>query len=400
MMRPLTPCLMLLLAACFDEDCPGDEASTADTQVATAALSCADIDRAMEGETTVPTDEAEITLSGVYRVSDTVTFDSGEVVTIEPGTVFLMEAGALLRFGWRSDPAAVFANGTADAPILFCGTADEPGHWVGVELLTGTREDSELRHVVIEDAGLDEAPALHVTTSVDLVSVDLVDNAASGLYAEALGEDSDDLWVTGNDVGVHLLNGETITRFPEGDYTGNADDVVLVTHIDNEDAVFHDRGVPYRQTDDRVVYGSAGGEEIAITYEAGVVYELCQDCNIIYGWRSDEATVQALGTPEAPVVFTSANPTPRPGDWDGLTLATGTTSASRFENTLFEFGGKAGGEQSNGANVIVNGGLGSLVDCTFADSAGYGLWLESVEPGFVEEGSLFIDNGEGDVFED
>jgi len=402
-MRSLLSLTCLTAVACTDCPPASGDTGTIDTASATtpavAPTRCAEVDRTRDGASEVPTDADEIMLSGVYRVSGTVTYDSDEEVTIEAGTVFLMEAGASVRFGWRSDPAAVFAEGTEEAPILFCGTEDTPGHWLGVELLTGTRVDSTLSHVVIEDAGLDDMPALSVMQPVDLVGVQLFDNAATGLYAESLGSGSSALVSTGNAVGLHLSNGETVTALPEGDYTGNGDDAVLVTHLDNEDVVFHDRGVPYRQTDERVVYGSADGDEVTVTYEAGVTYQMCQDCSIVYGFRSDPAVVLVQGTAAAPVRFTSAQPSPAPGDWDGLVLSTGTRSASRIEHAEISYGGKRGGEDANGANLIVSGGLGVVSNSHFADAAGYGVWLERVEPGFELTGATYEGNGEGDLYD-
>ena len=128
MMRPLTPCLLVLLSACIvDGDCPDDETSTTDTATKAAPLSCAEVDRAMDGETTVPTGEAEITLSGVYRVSDTVTFDAGEVVTIEPGTVFLS-----LRFS--EDVTLMASDGFHPGPGVYAEWGRRAGNLVMVKL--------------------------------------------------------------------------------------------------------------------------------------------------------------------------------------------------------------------------------------------------------------------------
>ena len=394
-MRNLLTVSVVILAAC-DADGP-DHTDTITTTVTSPPQACAEVDRSAAGQDLVF--DPQTTLSGVYRVDGQQIYDSGEVVTVEPGTIFLMGGSASVLFGWRSDPATVMFQGTADAPILFCGTEDAAGHWKGLELLGGTTADSTVEHVRIEDAGWEDHAALLLWPSLPLRSVALVDNAGVGLDASLLHGSSDELTLTGNAWPATLRSGEAITNLPAGDYAGNVEDIIEVVSHENQDVVFHDRGVPYRQLDVRVVYGIAEGTPLSITYEAGVVYEMCQDCDILFGWRSDPAMVQALGTANAPVVFTSANPSPAPGDWNGIHLLSGTSSDSTFENVVFEFGGKASDDWEDSANLVVNAGLGTVVDCSFLDSAGYGLWLEDVEPGFTESGSVFAGNALGDVYD-
>ena len=400
-MRTPTPPLALValaaLAACEEPKTYATYSADTGATTDSAPRTCAEVDREAEGAE-LPFD-AEATLSGVYRVDGRQIYDAGQVLTVEPGTVFLMGPDSSLLFGWRSDPATVYMQGTPEAPILFCGTAPGAGHWAGVELLTGTTTDSFLEHVRVEDAGLDERAAVLMQVELDLVGVEIVGNAAVGLDADLLGAGSADLTLSENAVPAHLHSGAAITALPAGDYTGNLDDVVLISGQEDEDVVFHDRGVPYRQLDDRVVYGSADGRERSITFEAGVTYQFCTDCFLVVGWRSDPATITASGTADAPVRFTAASASPQPGSWNGVHLLSGSRSSSLLEHVHFSYGGKAGGDAANGANLTVDGGLGTLRDCQFANSAGYGMWLESVEPGFSESGSVFVDNAAGDVYD-
>ena len=381
-------------ATAGDETAGADETEGVDeTAGASGPQSCAEIDRTTEGE--LPTLEGdEITLSGVYRISGRHIYDAGQVVTIEPGTVFLMESDASLYFGWRSDPATVFAEGTAEEPIMFCGTEAGAGHWVDLQLLTGTTTDSFLSHVRIEDGGQGDVPALWLTVDATLDEVTVTGNAGPGFELSGLADDSTALYSTGNGGVSGILEGESaISNLPPGDYTGNGEDILLANAISDTNVVFHERGVPYRQLEERVVFGEAGGDEKSITVEAGVVYQFCQDCTMLVGWRTDPAVISVQGTMDQPVVFTSSQASPSPGDWNGIVLEPGTRSNSRIEFARFEYGGK-----SDAANLVIDGGTGTVRDTEFANSAGWGVMIDGErEPGFVLENNTYIDNALGAV---
>jgi len=84
--------------------------------------------------------------------------------------------------------------------------------------------------------------------------------------------------------------------------------------------------------------------------------------------------IYARGTAEDPVVFTSSQATPAPGDWNGIELLGGTPSDSVIKNAELRLGGKA-----DGANLLVNAGKGTIRSSLFADSLGYGILVERDE---------------------
>ncbi len=84
----------------------------------------------------------DTTWSGTNVVQGTVVIAPGVVVNVEPGTRFLMQAGATLRVHGR-----LLADGTSNAPIHF--TREVAGQRWG-RLLFLQADDSLLRHCVIE----------------------------------------------------------------------------------------------------------------------------------------------------------------------------------------------------------------------------------------------------------
>ena len=358
-------------------------------------LTCAEVNRTQTGKDL--TFEAKTSLSGVYSVTGRQIYDSGEEVTIEPGTIFLMGPDAKLYFGWRNDPATVFARGTAERPILFCGTEARKGHWVDVELLGGTTSNSTLDHVRLEDGGKDGVATLRSDVNLRMRNIHVSHGAGVGMELSGLGADSADFTVTDHDgIALQLSGEQAINHVPVGAYTGNGDDVAEVSGFDSTNVVFKQLDVPYRQTDTRVVFGAPGGVDSSITFEAGVTYQFCQDCFMYIGWRGDTGKITAQGTAEAPVVFTSSRDTPMPGDWDGISLLTGTTSDSVIRHAVFEYGGK-----TDGAALIIQGGKGTVGDSTFRHGAGAGIKVEGeLDAGMTIEGSnTYEDNAGGGLIE-
>ncbi len=377
-------CLMLALTGCDDGSPAGDagppltDAGPTPVDAGAPPLRC---DEVTAGADAVPLEATtgDSTLSGVYRVTGRVVFDAGQTTEIAPGTVFLMDTDAHVIFGWRGDPSTIHMNGTAEAPILFCGVDPTAGSWKGVELATGVQPGSSLSHVVIEHAGGAGHPAaLTIQREVVVQHLQIHDATAVGVRVEALGEGSDDFVVDGTTLAAQLVGDQAIDRFPAGSYTGNERDLVEVSELTGGFTV-HDRGVPYLQTRDREVL-SAG----VVTFEAGVEYRFAQDAFLSVGLGCDEVTLEVRGTADAPVVFTSHRDGDgaAPGDWRGVNLECGARTDSVIEHAVFRFGGRApGGDDTcvgNGdcANLYVAlaGNL-ALRDSTFTESAGYGIYV-------------------------
>ena len=349
------------------------------TEMMSAPKSCAEIDRAAEGEQ--PQTEGEsFSLSGTYRVSGRWILDQGQRVTIEPGTIFIVESEAELFVGWRGDAASVFFNGTEEQPILFCGAEGRPGFWRGLELLTGTREESYLEHVRIEDAGREETAGLFSSNNVRLNHVSVLNSAAVGFKLEGLGDGSSDLTSKNNALPLALKGEEAVDLLPLGDYTENEEDIIELRGIENTNITFKDVGIPYRQLDERVVLGLAGGDLTSFTFEAGVEYQFCQDCFINVGWRNDPGAIYVRGTEDNPVVFTSSRETPQAGDWNGIWLLSGTTSDSEINFARFEYGGKP-----EEAALLIDRGQGTIRNSHFSDSLGAGIIIDT-------DGLLTVEN--------
>jgi hypothetical protein len=190
---------------------------------------------------------------------------------------------------------------------------------------------------------------------------------------------------------------------PAGSYTGNTfDEILLPTNalaeqITMEDVTLHERGVPYHvgglNSSGELRVGTMPGQPVrTLTIEPGTTLRFKRNGLLAvehYG-SSEPASgaLYAVGTPEKPIVFTSAEPAPMPGDWLGISFGGTPSDGSRIAFATVQF---AGGGSSSGsfacpypkpigvvvaAAIRIAGGKPSsqfVTDTTIADSLTHGI---------------------------
>jgi hypothetical protein len=210
---------------------------------------------------------------------------------------------------------------------------------------------------------------------------------------------SSDLVVTGcgSDVAPFPVKIEehSMDAFPTGTFTGNKiDEIRLSTYGGGVagdgltvDGTLHERGVPYR-VEGSFYIGRYDQANATMTIEPGVTmkFEANKRLNvqIFTGDKPAGASLVAVGTAAKPIVFTSASPTPAPGDWLGLTYGGALHPSNRLDHVRIEY---AGGQCScnsmptcsdlvnhSGAVVLTNVPPGPFItNSAFVASAGNGI---------------------------
>lgn len=295
-------------------------------------------------------------------------------LTLEPCTQVLIDGGhgIVVR-----DAGSVTGIGTETTPIRI-GASDPAAPWTTIRIYHGNV--ITLAHATIEDGGavtnsspLDtamihaqavDAPT-HDTLDFDHVTlrgsasqaVLLVDGArfaasSTALVATENASHPVSTWANG------------LSTLPDGDYTGNGEDSIFVVGggpaaIDGEDVTIHDRGVPY------VIGDGAHGTQLRVveallTIEPGVELQFGADggLHVDYGSYAGvaSAALVAVGTPDAPIVFTSSSPTPAPGDWYGVYFWNQPDPRDAITHARVEF---AGGVSQIGSGACTTDGIGT-----------------------------------------
>ncbi len=293
---------------------------------------------------------------------------TGARLTVEAGVELHFSAG---RGMWIDGGGSLVVAGTSAALVTFRRADDEPWGYILVD------EDgwAELHYVSMRGGGADMVTYDGATlvaegpTDRPYVYNLLVDNVlvegSQGIGVlmrrhTGFAEGSTGLTVTGSgaagdaDTGLVplVIDAQAAGTLPMGEYTGNGRDVIVLepfTEI-QQDAVFHDRGVPYLvgMYPADVVRVAAETETApmpTLTIEAGVTV-LFHNAGFTYtsirvgSGRTRPGSLVIAGTGDQPVVLSSGEDTPAAGDWIGIVFSPAAAQGIHsIEYAMIEYAG-------------------------------------------------------------
>ncbi len=346
-----------------------------------------------------------------FQVTCDVTIRNNAVLTIEPGVEvrFASGTGLIVGVAIAGGAGGLSAVGTTIAPILFTSAqpTPAPGNWKGLDFTSLTIGGSTLLdHVIVEYGGagtnnaninLNGASFLIQRSTIrnssgrgirvqgnasPTINQDTVSqNAGYGLIQEGTAgsvtltgssfqnNGSYPVRVRANTVG--LLSGNT--------YAGNNPDAIeVIDPVVSSSQTWQNQGVPLIITSDMTIQGLA-----VLTINPGVQMRFAsgtglQVGNPLIGGIGSQGALTAVGTSAVPVVFTSAQASPAPGDWKGIDFTTPTIDAStQLDYVIVEYGGSG----TNNANVYLNNASFPIQRSTIRNSSGHGIRLQgSISP--------------------
>ncbi len=289
--------------------------------------------------------------SGIHEVTATVNVTAG-TLTIEGCSEVRLAPDASIEL--TPGATALIANGTAAAPIRFVqDTAGSPwGHVSAFGPATlhlayasfdggGTAGDYTTADQLGATIVARGDATLPLLLAVDHVTVEHSSGIAVFMNSARFVPGSTALTIASSGAYPILLGADSATDLPEGSYTGNANDAILLQSSGTSaafeqgrtllaDVTLHDPGVPYRVglVPATIVVGDGvvGDAPAKLTIDAGVMMlftpeGMSSSSRIQVRGHSDGTAQGALvvaGTAAKPVVFDSAAGTPAAGDWQGL----------------------------------------------------------------------------------
>jgi len=362
--------------------------------------------------------------SGIHEVTANVSVTGG-TLTIAGCTEVRLAANTSIELA--PGATALVATGTAADPIEFVrDAADKP--WGHLSAIAPAK--LQLAHVTLEGGGTvgdyktaDQLGATVVArgdaTLPQIVDVDHVTiNGSSGiavfLNATRFVPGSTALTIAGSGAYPILLGADSASDLPDGAYTSNANDEILLQSAGTAAAfdqaralqanvVLHDRGVPYRVglVPATIIVGDGvtGHPAAKLTIEAGVTMRFTPEGTSsssriqVRGLSTGmpQGALVVAGTAADPVVFTSAAVAPGAGDWQGLEFRNAIDPATAITNARIEYAGGPsfavgvcewkpgiGSGREDGA-VIIGLAAGQvptpfITNTAFADSAGVGVY--------------------------
>ena len=150
-----------------------------------------------------------------------------------------------------------------------------------------------------------------------------------------------------------------------------------------------------------------------LTIAPGAIVKFEERAGLIVGSEGNGAII-AEGTEAEPILFTSIQSTPAPGDWDAVTIAGPSSTASSFSYCKFQYGGYDLFDDPSAMLTVMDGGRVKIDRCEFSHGYSYALSADSYS-GFElftnnhihdnEEFAIYISGnyagtiGEGNVIE-
>lgn len=376
------------------------------------------------------------------------------VLTIEPGVTVTFASGAYLSIGMAQNttaPGGLQATGTAAAPIVLTSSAASPGAgaWGGVYFNPTADATSTLSNAVVMYAGQQFAPLLNTPVDLGSIYVDagtqsppasstplhillsnltVSHNGGSGIvffgpyagFAASSGNLTIPDWASGGYPIV--IDGNSADTIPVSLTTGSGHDggVGIVQEEQNttgggQQIIVHDEtwpALPIPYIVDESQFQQVGGcgvfvDGIAnqstpntLTIAAPNVIEFPKpagggSCGLVIqtnapGPVTVGGRLIANGTSSAGIVFTSAQPTPQPGDWAGIEIDGDPASAGAFGMTSLSYctvsyAANQGSASADQAELLLNGAAAtpgtcasypqgpSVTHCTFSHYSGGGI---------------------------
>lgn len=306
-----------------------------------------------------------------HVVPNAIAIRGGAVVTVQPCAIVALGPGVSITV---RDNARLVSAGTGDTRFVLFRRGNAAQAW-GTLLggsatslidLTWTRLQggggfgvTNQPTVAIVGVGYGALPA-PVLRTVDVtiegsggVGVDIDTNG--GFTADSRG-----LTITGSAGRPVRTTMLSLGTLPAGTYTGNGTDEILIhgpTANVFANMTVEDRGVPVRIPFTGLYVGPAppSAAPVTLRLRPGVVFRFPRVGNqggmrMTFGTNGAApnnlvGVLDAVGTAAKPIVFTSGEATPAPGDWVGIWL--NTANGSRLDHVEISYAGGPTGIQSN-----------------------------------------------------
>lgn len=316
-------------------------------------------------------------ITGNVVIQGTDGADNVTSLTIGAGAVLKFNSSIFLMVGHDSNSSlcgALTANGTDSEEILFTAmlSTPSPGYWGGIYFADYAIDAlCSLEYCTVEYGGYGSYENVVVyNASPEIFNSTFRYGSGNGIYVQ--GNSSPlitNCLITGNvtyglritSVSTPVVTGCTfdtdtyvpiycnviaVPYFSNNTFTGTAYRYIWVDGgTISMDAEWENPGIPYRVSASMHIYvqGTDGADGVTtLTLAPGTTIQF----SLVYLWIGHDSNsslpgaLNAVGTPDQPITFTSSAETPTPGAWYGLYFANyASDSKCRLEHCIVEYGG-------------------------------------------------------------
>ena len=343
-------------------------------------------------------------------------------LTIGAGTELRFRLSTRLHVGTTTGLGALVAVGSAAEPIVF--TAEEqaspaPGAWQSIYFDNGTVDaTSRLEHCRVEYGGQSFSGMINLVSASPTIRNCIVRHSNNaGVYGSGdssptvennqfEGNAAFDLHLNGaNDAvvrdnvfshsvrfdnagGTYTVTDNTFNGYDDDAFNvrvgahavaaldtntfngaGTSSTVEILGETLTTDALWTNLGFPYVLQSALLYVAGDPTTAATLTIEPGVTIRFNLSTGLFIGSGTNRGALVAAGTPADPIIFTTNNAAPAPGQWRSIYFAAATDSAtSILEHCVVEYGG-----QSDLGNIATYGSSPTIRNCTIHDSSGSGI---------------------------
>lgn len=278
------------------------------------------------------TTEVNVQDPGVsFVVAEGLSGRDGGAFNVSEGVEFLVDVDQLIEFGWNGNTFSFDLQGSAESPIVFDAIDPTPGSWRGIIVRGDVLSSSNINHVQVRYAGTNTEAAVEVRSGIRIQNLSVEESFHTGFaLREGLRTGSENISILNTQGRAAVIGFQTIGTMPSGTIEGNEDDFIDVEGNLSIDATIRPLGAPYRVIDDISTRDAA---EVMI--EPGTVFYFAPDQSLEFGWNGNGGTVTAVGTVNAPIIFTSE--LEEAGAWEGVWINGSMTSNSTIAYAEFKY---------------------------------------------------------------
>jgi hypothetical protein len=291
---------------------------------------------------------------------DELEVDGAATLTIVPGTRIEFAPGGYLSVARNGGSATLAAVGTPEAPITFTSSNANPraGDWQCIHL---DGDGSELDNVIVEfggsacgatGAGREGAVQIYGSPR-GITNTTIRDSSTVGVQLDGTPVLFQDNTFQRNTLAPIRVTANSLTSIGTPNTFDPGDAILVEPDLVTRSGTWINHGVPY-------VFTAGFGIQGEISIAAGVRVEMTDG-------SLDVGTFDLLGTADQPVVFTSAQQNPAPGDWGCIYSG----AALRIEHAVFEYAGSGQGCTGASYPIAVVAAVGTTItDTVFRNISG------------------------------
>jgi len=315
------------------------------------------------------------------------------ILTIAAGSTLIFEYATGFVVG-KGAPGGLQIGGAAGAWVVLKSEAQYS--WGGLQFWSQALPSSVTR-TELRRCGSGNGGCVFMTTDVGqgapapvLDSVTILSPDGLGVVAlryGRFGAGSRALRITGGSGYPMMLWTGAAATIPSGSFTGNAQDVILITAEDVLDSMtWSNPGVPFGIVHLLVAHQN----NPVLTLQPGVVLKFNQYGDLQVGVGSPGG-LRALGTDQAPVTFTSYSPVAYPGFWNGLVIGPMADASTLLDHVTVDDAGAFDGVSQ--AAIKIARDYGEIIRNSLIRRSGdCGIARQGVEPWTTDFTALQLGN--------